>query len=568
MPLATYDFSPKTLGSVLKGDRLLVPPNQRPYSWEDRHVLSLLQDFDQAIDRDDYFLGTVVLIKGAGDRLMIQDGQQRLATTTILLARIRDLLVTVRRDGSARSVDTDFIRSIDRDTEETVAKLVLSTTDNDYFSRAIISGPKDWERDGRPAPIRQSHHRLQEASKTIDDFLKKKLDLLQPENKAATLLSWVRFIEQNSQVVVVSAKDAIDAYRIFETLNDRGVKASQADILKNYLFSRADDRLSEAEDMWNQIVSTIETLGSDDSDDSLITYLRHYWITGHGPTKEKDLASKMREELTGKAKALQFLADCNRAAQLYVALSNPQHPRWASYKRSVRQHVETIYQHLQVEQIKPLLFAVVMKFDPIEAEKAFKLFVSWSVRFLVVGGRGGMLDTQYSLRAQDVGTGAITKARELRDAMKSYVPTDTEFQEAFSVARISRPHIARYYLRAIEKTLTADPEPEFVANEDMHDINLEHVMPLTPSAAWPIDSETSLAAQKLLGNMVLLRATENRDIANKSYTIKKAALANSAYLTTKLAAAAQDWDLASIRARQSELAAVAVSTWSLKFGGE
>ena len=44
-----------------------------------------------------------------------------------------------------------------------------------------------------------------------------------------------------------------------------------------------------------------------------------------------------------------------------------------------------------------------------------------------------MLDTQYSLRAQEIGTKRITKASELRTAMERYVPSDVEFEEAFSV---------------------------------------------------------------------------------------------------------------------------------------
>jgi len=55
--------------------------------------------------------------------------------------------------------------------------------------------------------------------------------------------------------------------------------------------------------------------------------------------------------------------------------------------------------HLRVQQIRPLMFAVSRHFSNTEADKAFRLFVSWSVRFLIYGGRGGMLDTQYSLRA-------------------------------------------------------------------------------------------------------------------------------------------------------------------------
>jgi hypothetical protein len=95
-----------------------------------------------------------------------------------------------------------------------------------------------------------------------------------------------------------------------------------------------------------------------------------------------------------------------------------------------------------------------------------------------------MLDTQYSLRAQDIGTKRITKARELREGMRQYVPTDAEFEEAFATARVSRPHLARYYLRAIDKTIKDDPQPEYVANDEAEQITLEHIMPLNPGPDW------------------------------------------------------------------------------------
>ena len=49
----------------------MVPPNQRSYAWEAPHVQTLFEDFSGAVSDDGgpYFLGTVVLTKGAGDRL-------------------------------------------------------------------------------------------------------------------------------------------------------------------------------------------------------------------------------------------------------------------------------------------------------------------------------------------------------------------------------------------------------------------------------------------------------------------------------------------------------------------
>src|SRR6266852_1610187 len=48
-----------------------------------------------------------------------------------------------------------------------------------------------------------------------------------------------------------------------------------------------------------------------------------------------------------------------------------------------------------------------------------------------------------------------------RDAMKKNVPNDPEFEAAFATARVSRPHLARYYLRALEKTAKGISQPEY-----------------------------------------------------------------------------------------------------------
>lgn len=90
-------FDHKGIGSVLEHGRLRVPLNQREYSWEETHVNDLFQDLAGAIDRGKtYFLGTMVLTGGADFVPEVTDGQQRLATTTILLAAIRDWLYLSR----------------------------------------------------------------------------------------------------------------------------------------------------------------------------------------------------------------------------------------------------------------------------------------------------------------------------------------------------------------------------------------------------------------------------------------------------------------------------------------
>lgn len=564
-----FDFVPMGIGDLLKKGRLEVPPNQRSYAWEQRHIQNLFYDLNEAISagNDDYFLGTIVLVQGESSIPAISDGQQRIATITILLCRIRDKLIDIKRTGSASSLDTDFLRHIDRDSEAVVPRIKLNLEDNDFFVRRILPSPMDegYTESRALIPVRSSNERLLTASHLAEEFISEILKLVPVQSHADYLLRWVKFLEKSAGVAVVTVQDEAGAFRMFETLNDRGLRASQADILKNYFFSRAGDRLQEVWAMWNGITGAIETLDDDDNE-RLVTYIRHLWITTHGQTKERELAAEIKSEITSLVRTLTFVADASIGVQDYIALWSSRHNKWTAYKPSVRQSIETLSDHLQVEQIRPLLFAVARHFSPEEAEKAFRLFVSWSVRFLIYGGRGGMLDQQYSLRAQDVGTKKITKARDLRDAMEKYVPTDKEFQEAFATARVSRPHLARYYLRALEKSLKNEEQPEYVANEEVTEINLEHVLPLSAAPAWGVDSDEAKAAQKMLGNMVLLRANQNRDIGNQLFDEKKQILKKSGYFITQQVATYETWGLKEIRERQADLAKTAVKTWRLTFG--
>jgi hypothetical protein len=570
------NFFPMGIGQLLRQGQLHVPPFQRSYAWQSKHVRNLMQDLHDAISGanpvDDYFLGTIVLIQGTMPTIV--DGQQRLATTSIILARIRDYFLSLNRTGTARSIEEAFLGHIDPRTEAPVSRLQLNDDDNEFFGKSIIARP---EERAQPSGLRPSNRRLLRASNLVKNFLG---DVLKPsavEQHADVLLRWHDFIDTRANVLAVYVSDEISAFRMFETLNDRGLRASQADILKNYFFSRSGARIAEAKTMWNTMTVTIEPsvtdpdTEDDDGDeeenriDPLVTYIRHLWVTGHGVTKERELAAKIRGEITNDTRTIGFLADASGCASNYVALSTSQHPKWTSYKPTTRQYVETLANHLRVVQIKPLLFAVTTHFSVEEADKAFKLFVTWSVRFLIFGGRGGMLDTQYSRRAHEVGSRQVTRARQLRDNMAEYVPTDAEFEEAFSVARVSRPYLARYYLRALEKTYKGVAQPEYVANEDVADITLEHYMPLSPGPEWNTNQEIAQAAQKFLGNMALVKESQNRGLGNRAPSEKRPIIRGSGYELTKMIADYDEWHMDAIRDRQAKLAKLAVRTWSLKF---
>lgn len=584
--MSTLQFENKGIGKLLRQGRLDVPPNQRSYAWGETHIRNLLQDLNEAITQggkgDEYFLGTIVLIGREGEAPSIVDGQQRIATVTVLLARIRDHLNSINRQPVGSYIEETFLSNIDIKSEARVPRIKLNLEDNEFFKSEILpkqipadaaKAAKERKKFPTPGGVRPSNRRLIRASDMTREFVADVIKHLPVDAQADQLIRWVEFIENNAAVLVVTVPDDVSAFRMFEILNDRGLKASQADILKNYFFSKAGARYPEAQLNWSELSNIIHSLATDESEEDgpdraggrLVTYIRHLWVTTHGPTKERELAAQIRSEITNEPRTMQFLTNGNQAAQDYAALSSGRHPKWADYKPSTRQHIDTMAEHLRVKQIKPLMFAVATHFEPIEADKAFRLFVSWSVRFLVFGGRGGMLDTQYSLRAKDVGTKHITKARELRDAMKSYVPSDAEFEAAFAVARVSRAYQARYYLRALENTTKQVSQPEYVPNESVADINLEHIMPLNAGEEWDVDDDLAETSQNLLGNMVLLKSNQNRDLGNLSFSEKRPIYAKSGYDLTKRVALYEQWTLEEIRDRQMKLAKLAIKTWTMDF---
>ena len=309
------------------------------------------------------------------------------------------------------------------------------------------------------------------------------------------------------------------------------------------------------------MVGALETL---DTDDIVMLYLRHLASALYGATREREVFEKIKQKVSGKTNSTAFVATLQSYADDYVAVLNPAHPKWNDYAPNIRRSVATL-QLLGAEQIRPLLLAVAHHFSAKEAAAAFRLFIAWIVRFLIVGGgRGGTLDAAYSKRATDVCEGKITTAKQLNEAMKDQLPTDAQFVAEFSTCRVTKASLARYYLRALELFHRGDQEPEFVPNEDQSEVTLEHVLPENPGKGWTIKPEIAAAFYKRIGNLVLLKATPNSTIGNQPFSAKKGELAKSSYKLTEAAGKVASWGVDEIESRQKKLAELAVKTWSLK----
>ena len=549
------------IGTVLRRNRLVVPLNQREYSWEDRHVEELFKDIAGAISSGKplYFLGAIVLTNSTEGALEIADGQQRLATITILLAAIRDYLHG-RDDYQMVGDLQDFLSTFVRGTRENDPRLRLNVTDHDFFSRRVLQLPDDPSRSGA-VPTEPSHKLIDNAAQLAEQHVK---DILKPFSEAAKddhLNRWLDFIEHGAQVIMLTVPDDMNAYLMFETLNDRGLRVSQSDLVKNYLFSEASGRGDEAQHRWSSMTATLEIL---EDDDATINFLRHLLISMHGPVRGREVLEKVRDTVRGRAPSVEFLDTLSSAASDYVAIQTPTHAKWSGNTLRIRQLISLLVL-LRVTPLRPLMLSVVRNFAVNERDLAFRRFVSWSVRWLTAGGaRSGRIETAIGIAAKKVTEGEIKTADSLSDELEPVVPNDSRFALAFRQITVANHRFARYYLRTLESTCLGEAEPEWVPNEDTV-ITLEHVLPENPGENWPdIEAAIHSTYYRRLGNMALLAATLNSDIGNDPFAEKKKVLASSDYQLTKEIASQVSWRPSEIEERQQRLAALAVQAWPLR----
>jgi hypothetical protein len=137
-------------------------------------------------------------------------------------------------------------------------------------------------------------------------------------------------------------------------------------------------------------------------DELVLTFIRHFWISLHGPTTENELGEEIETKIKNEPQVLDFVAALDSAAEDYAALLTAlQHPRWHGYPSGTRKAIDIIINDLSAVQIRPLMLAIAKKFTPKETLKAFQLLISWTVRFLIVGGGSqGKLHRYYGDRGE------------------------------------------------------------------------------------------------------------------------------------------------------------------------
>jgi uncharacterized protein with ParB-like and HNH nuclease domain len=258
------------IGHLLADSELRVPVYQRAFSWTVEEINELLTDLWEAFRRgeDEYFLGSVVISGGDQEKPSVVDGQQRLATVSMIYAAIRDFLKATN-DRRADPLANRFLFSLNFKTEEIEPKLRLNETDDDFFRKEVLSDTAVLA--SGPIAAGDSHKRIRSGFQAVKAFVTKHAKTT--GNDVALLMDWVEFLEKKAKVIIVKVPDEANAFIIFETLNDRGLDLSIGDLLKNYIFGRTENRIEEARANWIKATAALEGTGGDKR---VATFIRHF----------------------------------------------------------------------------------------------------------------------------------------------------------------------------------------------------------------------------------------------------------------------------------------------------
>ncbi len=533
-----------------------VPKYQRDYSWDKEQWSDLWYDLMQMIDeKDSHYMGYLVLQTADDKNYQIIDGQQRLTTLCVLILAVVDTLLKLpgtdkeKEDNEKRAANirSTYIGNMDMLTLTSVNKLVLNRN-NDHFYRTYLSTLQEMPKRG----LKASEKLLKSAFETFKAYLGAQY------KTAEELVIFVDNLVNNIFFTVITVTDELNAFKVFETLNARGVQLSSSDLLKNYIFSVANTndlhqtKLDELENMWAEIADILK-------ESQISDYLRFYWNSTHKTIRKNQLYKTIRNEIKTPEEAFALLRDMRIKADIYMALRSPDDEMWRTLPEiSTNLNLLKLF---NVIQPIPLLMSAYSNLSEKDFSSLLAKIVIISFRYNVICGKNpNELESVYNKVALDINKTKTYKIEELKSGI--YV-SDAEFEQTFAykefVYSSRNNQIAKYILGKIEKF-------ESGASVDITSNTLEHILPDNPNEDWDWDDMKIQQFHYRLGNMTLLEAGKNRDLGNASFLEKKAVYKKSTVpMTLEIGNSdLEEWTESCIDNRQKKMANEAKGIWKIQ----
>ncbi|GHS42610.1 hypothetical protein JP0123_12490 [Helicobacter pylori] len=238
-------------------NQLVIPIYQRVYSWEKEQCKELWDDIIKVggdDKMDGHFIGSILYvldgITHSDNALLIIDGQQRLTTITLLLTALRDHWSDKRKE-----IEDHYLINSDKDGDKKF-RLILSGSDKDTLLSLI---DKDKRKPSEPSL------KIVENFKLFEEWVSN-------TDKLETIF---KGLEKLMIVEIALKKGKDDPQLIFESLNSKGIKLTQTDLIRNYVVMETE--VEKQESFYNKYWRAMEEEFEQSKRGDLFNkFVRHY----------------------------------------------------------------------------------------------------------------------------------------------------------------------------------------------------------------------------------------------------------------------------------------------------
>lgn len=582
---------PKSLSiaELFKSTYFEVPYNQREYRWEKEQLEKFWDDLQLTITEDlspqnrnqlGHFLGAIVVIgeEQSHDqaRWEIIDGQQRLTTISILSSCLMSYINLIQDKRTFRRTQHTLEDCICSPNASYAPRLKLNR-ENEFYRGSLIEHESreekreywDREYDKKSEVQRNIKYAFEFFYTKIDEYLKSELD--QEKEDRLTNLSDV--LTMHFYVLVVRTENLWMAYRLFETLNERGLDLSQADLIKNMLLQHAKEdgkkALENVQQLWDAFIDNYEDQPSSSNKLDLPQIIQFSYSYRHGKVKKEKIFDEVSNQLRkGNTQAQGFASEFYKDSLNWRAFLLEELPNW----HEIQSYQSAITGPLWKSHCAPFVFAAVDAYAT-ETEK-LKNCLKLTENYLF---RQGLIAKDSVSSLQEFFTEAASMLRSgvnldsISEFFQKRSPNEL-FKENFKKATISNTKQGIYITSKIED-LISEPNTH---NNQTH--TLEYILPKKPSPAWGgIEHKEEFNSYLIrIGNLLPLPANIAQAVKNLSFPDKIEHTSNLDYKNSNSALAQEiikklnewttnsEWSFKSIEARQAYMAEnYALKTWPL-----
>ena len=570
-----------------------VPKFQREYSWKSDKVEAFWDDLltndikaqksPGDPDNQYYFGGMVLLSEEPRTHIVIVDGQQRIATVTIFLCVIRDILHKMikkfpQEATAALTTVSEHIQVNKDDGTFDYYKIELNERNKDFF-RINIQTPGDPETkiSSMPKGKFSSERFLGDAYKFLYEKIGKYKEEFSESEQPAKLRALANRMLEWFSVIAIQVRTEEDAFDIFETLNERGERLIIGDLVKNSLMKNVSKKNRDHLDAnWGRIM---EYVGGENK--RIDNFLTHSWYSRRffkdGKLSKNNLFKVIKKQSGDEKSVIEYVDNLLEDAEIYEAIINPEEAKsfWNNDEDII--HYLSSLNLLGAERTIPCLLAAYRKFES-ERQKFLLIcssLLSFFFRFKSVADESAeavlkhMVEMSSYISGQDPTDNYKECSNWEPDEIKSYLKNkicsnDDTFSDEFGKWQTDSAKIAKYVLYEIENIISQKRKEEL---KPVAGLTLEHIIPKE------FDDWTNYLKEKgitdveplisRLGNMTILTQKMNSKIKNELFNVKK----DKAYRESKLELNIQtvmtstEWSKKEIDDRQEMFAKYAIKIW-------